>query len=138
MSVIRSVEGHGTASNCYLFLDDAGENAAIIDPSVQIDEALPVFGPILPIVRAILLTHAHADHLIALREWKEATGAPVLIGESDLYALNDPIANVADLLGFESDDFGQADRGLVNGEKIGIGDETLTILHTPGHTVGSV
>ena len=119
-------------------MDDEQKNAVVIDPSVSPSDAISGFGPILPAIHAILLTHAHADHMIALRDWKKTTGAPVLIGEFDLPAMKDPTANVAALLGFDFADFGQADRGLKDGEIIRFGDEVLTVLHTPGHTVGSV
>lgn len=137
MSRIVRFQGHGIGSNCYLFSDDEATEAVVIDPSASPETTAPVFGQILPKVSAILLTHAHADHLLALRKWKEATGAKILIGRFDRYALQDPEANVASLFGLPGD-FGDADRGLEDGEVIRIGKETLTVMHTPGHTVGSV
>lgn len=134
--VIR-YQGHGIGSNCYLFSDDDQTEAVVIDPSAAPETTASVFGPIAKRVSAILLTHAHADHLLALRKWKEATGAEILIGRFDRYALRDPEANVASLFGLPGD-FLDADRGLEDGEVIRVGSETLTVLHTPGHTVGSV
>lgn len=138
MGRIIRFEGRGIGSNCYLFSDDDITASVVIDPSAAPETTAPVFGSIFPTVRAILLTHAHADHLLALKKWKAATGAPVLIGRLDRYALRDPEANVASLLGLLSGDFGDADRGLENGEEIAVGAEKLTVLHTPGHTAGSV
>ena len=138
MGRILQFDGRGIGSNCYLFSDDACENAVVIDPSASPDATAPVFGHVTPIVRAILLTHAHADHMLALSKWREATGAPVFVGRFDRYALNDPTANVSDLLGLPHVDFGDADRGLEDGEEIAVGHDKLTVLYTPGHTVGSV
>lgn len=138
MGRIVQFDGRGIGSNCYLFSDDECENAVVIDPSASPETTAHLFGHVTPIIRAILLTHAHADHMLALKKWKEATGAPVLIGRYDKYAVNDPMANVADLLGLPSGDFGEADRGLEDGEEIAVGREKLRVLYTPGHTAGSV
>ena len=138
MGRIVQFDGRGIGSNCYLFSDDECENAVVIDPSASPETTAHLFGHVTPIIRAILLTHAHADHMLALKKWKEATGAPVLIGRYDKYAVNDPMANVADLLGLPSGDFGEADRGLEDGEVIAVGREKLRVLYTPGHTAGSV
>lgn len=138
MGRIVQFDGRGIGSNCYLFSDDECENAVVIDPSASPETTAHLFGHVTPIIRAILLTHAHADHMLALKKWKEATGAPVLIGRYDKYAVNDPMANVADLLGLPSGDFGEADRGIEDGEEIAVGREKLRVLYTPGHTAGSV
>ena len=138
MGRIVQFDGRGIGSNCYLFSDDECENAVVIDPSASPETTAHLFGHVTPIIRAILLTHAHADHMLALKKWKEATGAPILIGRYDKYAVNDPMANVADLLGLPSGDFGEADRGLEDGEEIAVGREKLRVLYTPGHTAGSV
>ncbi len=138
MGRIVQFDGRGIGSNCYLFSDDECENAVVIDPSASPETTAHLFGHVTPIIRAILLTHAHADHMLALKKWKEETGAPVLIGRYDKYAVNDPMANVADLLGLPSGDFGEADRGLEDGEVIAVGREKLRVLYTPGHTAGSV
>ncbi|MBR6052618.1 MAG: MBL fold metallo-hydrolase [Clostridia bacterium] len=138
MGRIVTFEGRGIGSNCYLFWDDAGENAVVIDPSASPETTAPVFGHAIPYIRAILLTHAHADHMMNLRKWRDATGAPVLIGRYDRYATSDPVANAADLLGLPTGDYGDADRGLEDRDVITVGREKLTVLHTPGHTVGSV
>lgn len=138
MSVILTYRGGGIGSNCYLFSDDERRNAVLIDPSASPETTAQAFEGYSGTIRAILITHAHADHLLSLRKWKEKTCAPVLIGKFDRYALSDPEANVAALLGLPDGDFGDADWGLEDGEEIRVGSETLTVLHTPGHTVGSV
>ncbi|MBO4283405.1 MAG: MBL fold metallo-hydrolase [Clostridia bacterium] len=138
MAKIIRYDSHGLGSNCYLFSDDNKTASVVIDPSAAPETVAPVFGPILKSVRAILLTHAHADHMLALKKWKAATGAPILVGKYDRYALSDPEANVSSLLGLQSGDFGNADRSLEDGEEIAVGSEKLTVLHTPGHTPGSL
>ena len=138
MGRIIRFPGRGIGSNCYLFSDDSGTASVVIDPSASPEATASVFGPVLSSVRAILLTHAHADHLLGLRKWREAIGAPICIGRYDRYALSDPEANVASLLGLPTHDFGDADRVLEDGDEIAVGREKLTVLYTPGHTTGSV
>ena len=138
MGRIVTFESRGIGSNCYLFWDDEGENAVVIDPSASPETTSSVFGHAIPFIRAILLTHAHADHMLALGKWKAATGAPILIGRYDRSAMRDENANVAALLGLSAGDYGDADSGLEDGDEIAVGREKLTVLHTPGHTAGSV
>lgn len=138
MGKILTFPGRGIGSNCYLYTDEKETGAVLIDPSASPETTAPIFGQCARNVRAVLLTHAHADHLLALRKWKEATGAPIFVGRFDRYALCDPAANVADLLGLPTGDFGDADGVLEEGEEIDVGREKLTVLHTPGHTVGSL
>ena len=138
MGRIVQFPGREIGSNCYLYWDDEGENAVVIDPSASPETTASVFGHAIPYIRAILLTHAHADHMMALSKWKEATGAPILIGRFDRYAMRDPNANVAALIGLPNEDFGDADGSLDDGEMIPVGRKTLTVIHTPGHTAGSV
>lgn len=138
MGKILTFPGRGIGSNCYLYTDDDRTGAVLIDPSASPEDTAPVFGQAARNLSAILLTHAHADHLLSLRKWKEATGAPIFVGRFDRFALRDSAANVADLLGLPTGDFGDADGVLEDGEEIAVGCEKLIVLHTPGHTVGSV
>lgn len=106
--------------NCYL-LSDPNRNACIVvDPGAEADKLLQQIGNRR--VTAILLTHAHHDHIGAVEEIRTKTGAPVRINpaERDLLA---PI---------------RADGDLNNGDTIMLGAHTLRAVHTPGHTPGMI
>ena len=133
---LRLCEGGGFASNCYLLLDDSDREAIAVDPSVPYREAKAMLGAAQ--IKAILLTHAHADHLLFLNEWKTESGAPVLIGEGDAEALRDPERNCSLFLGLGAMRYGMADHLLSEGEMLSLGDESLTVLSTPGHSPGSI
>lgn len=114
------------------------ESAAIVDPSVLPEAVLSACGGTIPKVRAILLTHAHFDHMLALSQWCDATGAPVYVGAADAEALSDPQKNA--YLLFTGERLGYAgDHHAVNdGDEIACGELAFRVLETPGHTRGSV
>ena len=127
----------GFASNCYLLFDDGEQFAIVVDPSVPYADASAYLASGTRI-SAIVLTHAHADHLLFLDDWRRQTGAPVLIGEGDRGALLDPERNCSLLLGLGARSYGMADRLLADGDEIQLGGERLCVLHTPGHSPGSI
>lgn len=135
--IVKSIYGAGFGSNCYVALDDSMSNAVVIDPSVPYERAVASLG-FVPSFRAILLTHGHADHLLALDNWRNATGSPVMIGSGDAYALLHPEANCSRFLGLGDLTFGEPDVRLSDGDEIAVGDQTLRVLFTPGHSCGSI
>lgn len=125
------------ASNCYLVEDDAMTEAVVIDPSVPPARAVDVLGR-MPRVTAILLTHGHFDHMLALSAWREATGAPLLMSREDAPALSDSRLSCARLFLGEEMRFPPPERLLAAGDTVAIGEETLSVLLAPGHTPGGL
>ena len=120
-------------TNCYLVEDDKG--CGVIDPGGDLGKILEMLGGRMPDV--ILLTHRHHDHIGALLELQELTGAPVYAHALEAEILADPSSNVP----FDPGAVLQPitlDRKLEEGDVIQIGDMSFTVLHTPGHTAGSV
>ena len=134
---VKSFYGVGFGSNCYVIVDQSMRYAAVVDPSMDYDRVVSALG-FIPSFQAILLTHGHADHLLSIEDWKTKTGAPVMIGAPDAYALGRPEASCAVYLGLGDLVFPSPDILLSHGDTIPIGDESLTVLSTPGHSVGSV
>ena len=130
--------GYGYASNCYLVTDDGETEAIIIDPSVSFTPLSRSRGRLLPKIVGILLTHAHYDHMLAVDEWREKTGAPLLIHAADAPALSDGIRNVYRMFTGADGGTSPAERTLKEGDTITCGDECLRVLSTPGHTPGSI
>ena len=132
---IRCLPLGALQANCYLLSDEEGATA-VIDPG---DEA----GTILETVRAgelaveaILLTHAHFDHILAADELRRETGAPVYVYETDAPALADPRRSLTVLAKGGAGPL-RADRLLKDGEELRVGRLAVSVLHTPGHTPGS-
>ena len=130
--------GYGYESNCYLLCDDEEKHAILIDPSVGVQALGRRRGRALPSIDAILLTHAHYDHMLAIDEGREKTGAPLLIHKDDAPALSDGVRNVYRMFTGRDGGTAPAERLLSEGDVIACGDECVRVLSTPGHTPGSI
>lgn len=120
---------HPFSSNSYL-ISSAGEYA-VIDPSAPYS-AEKVDG----IVKYILLTHSHFDHILEIDSWVK-TGAEIVISELEIDFLADPGRNCYRFYdGSERGYFGRA-YAARDGEVFTLGDEKFRLLHLPGHTIGS-
>lgn len=120
-------------TNCYIVND--GSCCAVIDPGAEPDKILAKTKG-LPI-KAILLTHGHFDHIGAVVDLKEATGAPVYMHEADADMPGDMGKNLGFMTGgvvqpFEPDVF------VTDGDLIRIGEMEFKVYHTPGHSPGGV
>ena len=135
---IECYGGYGYESNCYLVTDDGETEALIIDPSVSVLAMSRKRGRLIPKVAGIILTHAHFDHMLTVDEWREKTGAPLLVHEADAPALSDSVRNVYRMFMGTDGGTSPAERTLAEGDLIRCGAECLRVLSTPGHTPGSI
>lgn len=122
-------------TNCYVAVDENGR-AAVIDPGLYAPELQTLLREKTAAVETILLTHGHADHISGAAALREATGAPISIHTLDNDFTDGPLC-MADECGYPFAPF-RADRLLEDGDTVAFGKETMTVLHTPGHTPGSV
>lgn len=128
-------------SNCYVLMSrgsDGQTHAAVVDPSSPADkicEFLATHGATLDM---IILTHGHFDHIMSLDSLRERTDAIAYVHEEDAEMLSDGKKNAYSF--FFSANWCQrdADRTLLDGDVLSIGDEKLTVIHLPGHSKGSI
>ena len=123
--------------NCYLLGCSVTREAAIIDPGGDSELIIDKVAERQAIVKMILLTHGHFDHIGALDKIRREYGSPVLIHSADANALTNPMINLSALTG-NSIVSSQAEQLLEDGDRIQVGNLTLEVLYTPGHTRGGV
>ena len=123
--------------NCYLVGDDKTREAMVIDPGGNARDILDTIRreQLKPI--AIVNTHAHFDHILALTELREKTGAPLWLHADEAQVLA-AAARGARMFGFAMAQPKPADRLLYGTEVLPVGKLSLTVLHTPGHTPGGI
>ncbi len=114
------------ANNAYVIIDPVASEAAIVDMPAEGEKILDAAAG-LPITK-ILLTHTHPDHLFSYDFLKQATAAPVYCHPAEQPALSLSKGLPPDRI----------DRPLAHGDQIAVGSVRLRVIHTPGHTPGSV
>ncbi len=123
--------------NCSILGDESSGEAIVVDPGDDIPRILAILARHKLTVKQILITHAHIDHIAGAARLKAVTGAPILYNQFDL-----PLVKMMDVqagwLGMATPDVRPPDDSLEDGRVIAISGLSGNILHTPGHTQGSV
>lgn len=135
---ITKIPTGGYSANCWLLCDEDSGMAAVIDPGADasvIEKALAEQNATLSM---ILLTHGHFDHISAVDALRDATGAPLLLHDKDAPMLTDAVANASAGFINKAQTYRSADRFLKGGDALRLGENTIAVRHTPGHTPGSV
>jgi len=122
-------------SNCYILGDEESGEAVVIDPGGDGDLILNAINRKPWKITAILNTHAHFDHIAANAALKNSTGAPLLAPKDDSPFMAHAHVSARNY-GLEVDPSPEADRLLVDGDSVPLGDETIQMISTPGHTPG--
>src|SRR5579883_1346416 len=123
--------------NCSILGDPETREALVVDPGDEADKILALLSKHGLAVKAIVSTHAHIDHVGGLRKLQQATGAPVLMHSDDL-DLYRHLDIQAAWIGLRPPDPAEIDKLLREGDTLRWGRFEANILHTPGHTPGSV
>jgi len=123
--------------NCYLYWDEKTGDGVVIDPGFDEIGLIAAIEASKMNLGAILLTHGHADHIVAVDDLRDHFEVPVYIGAGDEQLLLKPSEDVATLLGQVIPPV-KADRVMRDEEMIKIGSVLLRVLATPGHTRGGV
>ena len=136
MMILKQLVVGPFASNCYIVGSEASKEGMIIDPGDEADAILENVKDLGLEIKSIVLTHAHIDHIGALKEVKEATGAEVAIHADDAQALQEK--SISAMFGLSYPTPPPPDRLLKDGDSIDISDLHFSVLHTPGHSPGCI
>ena len=124
-------------TNCYILGDEKTREGIVIDPGGDFKLIEKALKELNLDIKYIVLTHGHGDHIGVLSELKKYTGAQILIHKEDAEMLSNPEKNLS-VFSYNPFSAPGADRLLRDKDKIGIGKIKLEVLHTPGHTEGSI
>jgi len=123
--------------NCTIVGDEATREAMVIDPGDNIPQILALLARHGLTLKQIVVTHAHIDHVGGAVQLKKATGAPIMLNENDL-----PLLRMMDMqagwLGVAPPEVAPPDVSAEEGMSVGIANHSAQVLHTPGHTQGSI
>jgi glyoxylase-like metal-dependent hydrolase (beta-lactamase superfamily II) len=123
--------------NCSILLDPASKRAIVVDPGGDLDKIEARLAKLEAQVTAIVHTHTHIDHVGATSGLQRRTGASAKIHEADRF-LYDMLPVQAAMLGMPCPDKTEMEGSLVDGASLHAGAIEMGVLHTPGHTPGSV
>ena len=123
--------------NCTILGDEVTQDAMVVDPGDNIPEILARLQKHGLTLRQIVVTHAHIDHVGGAALLKKATGAPVLLNQQDL-ALLGMMEMQAGWLGIATPEVAPPDASAEDGLAVGLATLPAEVLHTPGHTPGSI
>jgi hydroxyacylglutathione hydrolase len=123
--------------NCTILGDEDAREAIVIDPGDEVTRIHRRLASLGLKLKQILITHAHIDHIGGALKLKRLTGAPILLNENDLPLLA-MMDEQAGWLGIETPETAPPDESLTDGQRVGLAAYPAQVLHTPGHTQGSV
>ncbi len=123
--------------NCSVFGDEGTREAIVVDPGDDIADVLAVLAKHGLKAKAIVITHAHIDHIGGAEKLKAATGALVYMNANDR-ELSERMDMQAAWLGMETPEVTAVDVFAKEGDTLALGSAVFHVLETPGHTQGSI
>jgi glyoxylase-like metal-dependent hydrolase (beta-lactamase superfamily II) len=123
--------------NCTILADEETREAIVIDPGDEISRIHRRLTALGLILKQILITHAHIDHIGGALQLKSLTGAPIYLNENDLPLLK-IMAEQAAWVGVPTPETAPPDEALTDGRVVGVPNYPAHVIHTPGHTQGSI
>ena len=123
--------------NCYIIQDEKTKETMVIDPGNASENLIEILDAMQVKMKYILLTHCHGDHIGGVNKIKEKYGGKILIHTKDAVGLKDISINLSTHIGLEPIAL-QEDARINDGDLLHVGDLEFQVIHTPGHTCGSI
>ncbi len=123
-------------TNCYILQSDS--TALVVDPGDEPERILRFLSDIAVTPSHIIATHTHFDHVLGVDKIRTTFKIPFLIHREDLSMLESMQSRVRQFMGFSVPAPPKVDRFLTDGESLTVGQDIVKVLHTPGHSPGSI
>ena len=123
--------------NCSILYDTATADATVVDPGSDVARIVGFLAAHALTLGQIVVTHGHLDHIAGAKLLSEQTGAPVVFHAADVFQLG-WMEQQAAWMGVPVPRTSPPDLDATDGMKVTVGTETGEVLHTPGHTEGSI
>jgi glyoxylase-like metal-dependent hydrolase (beta-lactamase superfamily II) len=136
MAEIHTLVVGQSQTNCYIL--KSGSKAIIVDPGGEPERILRFIKDLNAIPVRIVATHTHFDHVLGVDEVRKATKVPFLIHPDDLAMLQSMQSRVRQFMGSEVPPPPKVDGYIKDNDSLKVGEEVIQVLHTPGHSPGSV
>ena len=136
--VFRALQIMPYATNCYIVASDKTRDGMVIDPAGDSERILNSISELNIKVVIIVVTHAHPDHIAAIAQVKQATGASFALHASEARLFSGHDSGWFSWFGPAFKAPPPPDRLLEDGDSIELGDVSFRVLHTPGHSVGGI
>lgn len=134
---IETFVAPGFGENAYVVWREGARECAVIDPGSAVTAMVRLIEAQQLNVGAILLTHAHLDHIEGVAEMVRRTGAPVYLHPADQF-LYERVAMQAQAFGMDVEEQPPVDRALQHDQAVAVGGVTYEVRHVPGHSPGHV
>jgi len=123
--------------NCFVLACEETKEGIVIDPGDNVPGIMEMIESNGVQIKEIVATHGHLDHIGRVKKLKEKLGVPFAINEDDMFMV-EGLVEIASFLDIDTDEAPEVDRFIQIGEEISFGNETLSVVHTPGHAPGNV
>ena len=135
--ILKSIVVGPLEVNCYVLACEETKEGIVIDPGDNVQGILEMIEEDEIEINEIVATHGHFDHIGRVTTMKEALQVPFAIHENDMFMV-EGLVEIASFLDIDTDEAPEVDRFIQIGEEITFGNETLSVIHTPGHAPGKV
>jgi glyoxylase-like metal-dependent hydrolase (beta-lactamase superfamily II) len=135
--IIKKLVVGSLENNCYIIADEKTNECFITDPGDEPDRILDLIHKNNLIMKYIICTHAHFDHVAAIPEIKDETKARIVLHSDDLNMYRSTKDQAA-AWGYEMDPLPEPDIFVSEGDILEVGGLKFEVLHTPGHTQGGI